>query len=116
MEIEFFDYKPMIISYISRSRTFIIQHLPLNKVRVLLIEARLFVLVIFYYVFKEARLLFFWSSLFDIWEFTNLLTQLSLGHDSDTMLDEHDSPQWYDIVHFELKLSWLCFGFSQKAS
>ena len=22
-------------------------------------------------------------------------------HDSDTMLDEHDSSQWYDIVHFE---------------
>ena len=91
MEIEFFDYKPMIIFYISRSRTFIIQHLPLNKVRLLLIEARLFFLVIFYYVFEEARLLFFWSSL------------LSLGHNSDTMLDEHDSPQWYDIVHFELK-------------
>ena len=32
------------------------------------------------------------------------------------LLDEHDSPQWYDIVHFEHKLSWLCFGLSQKAS
>ena len=21
----------------------------------------------------------------------------------------HDSPQWYDIVHFEQKLSWLFF-------
>ena len=28
----------------------------------------------------------------------------------------HDSPQWYDIVHFEHKLSWLCFGLPQKAS
>ena len=33
----------------------------------------------------------------------------SLGHDSNTMLDEHNSPQWYDIVHFEYKLSWLSF-------
>ena len=32
------------------------------------------------------------------------------------VLDEHDSPQWYDIVHFEHKLLWLCFGFPQKAS
>ena len=32
------------------------------------------------------------------------------------VLDEHDSPQWYDIVHFEHKLSWLCFGLPQKAS
>ena len=23
----------------------------------------------------------------------------------------HDSPQWYDIIHFEHKLSWLCFEF-----
>ena len=22
-----------------------------------------------------------------------------LGHDSNIMLDEHDSPQWYDIVY-----------------
>ena len=44
-----------------------------------------------------------------------LLAWLSLGHDSDTMLDEHDSPHWYDIVHFEHKLSWLCFGLPQKA-
>ena len=45
-----------------------------------------------------------------------LLTWLSLGHDYDVMLVEHESPQWYDIVHFEHKLSWLCFGLSQKAS
>ena len=32
------------------------------------------------------------------------------------VLDKHDSPQWYDIVHFEHKLSWLCFGLPQKAS
>ena len=43
-----------------------------------------------------------------------LLARLSLGHRSDTMLDEHDSPQWYDIVHFEHKLSWLCFGFLKR--
>ena len=30
-----------------------------------------------------------------------------LGHGSDTMLDEHESPQLYDIVHFEHKLSGL---------
>ena len=28
----------------------------------------------------------------------------------------HDSPQWYDIVYFEHKLSWLCFELPQKAS
>ena len=33
-----------------------------------------------------------------------------------TRLDEHDFPQWYDIVHFEHKLSWLCFWLPQKAS
>ena len=27
-----------------------------------------------------------------------------------------DSPQWYDIVHFEHNLSWFCFGLPQKAS
>ena len=48
-----------------------------------LIEARLFfsfgVLVIFFnYAFEES---------------TNLLAQLSLGHDFDTMLNEHDSTQ-----------------------
>ena len=30
------------------------------------------------------------------------------------LLDEHDSPQWYDIVHFEHKLSWLCFVLSKR--
>ena len=39
-----------------------------------------------------------------------------LGHGSNTILDEHDSPQWYDIIHFENMLSWLCFGIPQKAS
>ena len=28
----------------------------------------------------------------------------------------HRSPQWYDIVHFEHKLSWLCFRLPQKVS
>ena len=32
------------------------------------------------------------------------------------MLDEHNSPQWYDIIHFEHKLSWLYFWLPQKAS
>ena len=32
------------------------------------------------------------------------------------MLDEHGSPKWYDIVHFEHKLLWLCFELPQKAS
>ena len=32
------------------------------------------------------------------------------------LLDEYDSSPWYDIVHFEHKLSWLCFGLPQKAS
>ena len=26
----------------------------------------------------------------------------------------HRSPRWYDIVHFENELSWLCFGLPQK--
>ena len=47
------------------------------------------------------------NTLFDIWGFVNLLSWLSLGHDSDIMLDEHDSPQLHDIVHFEYKLSWF---------
>ena len=29
---------------------------------------------------------------------------------------EHDSPQLYDIVHFEHRLSWICFELLQKAS
>ena len=33
------------------------------------------------------------------------LDSFSYWHDSDTMLDEHDFPQLYDIVHFEHKLS-----------
>ena len=39
----------------------------------------------------------------------------NLGHDSNTTLDEHDSPQWYDIVHFEHKLSWLCIGLGDSS-
>ena len=66
------------------------------------------VLVIFYYAF-EAHNTF-------VRHLRILLTWLSLEHDSDTMLIEHDSPQWYDIVHFEHKLSWLCFGLPQKPS
>ena len=31
------------------------------------------------------------------------------------LLDEQDSPQWYDIVHLEHKLSCLCFEITQKA-
>ena len=46
-----------------------------------------------------------------------LLTLLNFKfrHDSDTMLDKQDSPQWYDIVHFEHNL-WLCFGIPQNLS
>ena len=29
------------------------------------------------------------------------------------LVKNHDLPQWYDIVHFEHKLSWLCFSFSR---
>ena len=32
--------------------------------------------------------------------------QLSHGTTWKLLLDEHYSPQWYDIVHFEHKLSW----------
>ena len=31
-------------------------------------------------------------------------------------LRNHGSPQWHDIVHFEYKLSWLCFWFFLNAS
>ena len=31
------------------------------------------------------------------------------------MLNEHDSSQLYDIVHFEPRLSYFCFELSQKA-
>ena len=30
----------------------------------------------------------------------------NLGHGSDTMLDEHDSPQWYDIVQHGFALGF----------
>ena len=62
--------------------TFIL-HLPSNKVCLPLIEARLLwslLWSLFYYAF-EAH-----NTLFNIWGFTNLLTWLSLGHGSDTML------------------------------
>ena len=35
-------------------------------------------------------------------------------HTNLFLLDEHDSPQLYDIVHFEHKLSWFCFGHPEK--
>ena len=42
------------------------------------------------------------------------MARLSLGHDSDTMLDERDSSGWYDIVHFEHKaLTTLLWPFSK---
>ena len=37
--------------------------------------------------------------------FEDSIDMTKLEHDSDTMLDEHDSPQWYNIVQFEHKLS-----------
>ena len=40
----------------------------------------------------------------------------SIGPLQMFLLDEHDSPQWYDIVYFEHKLSRLFFGLPQKAS
>ena len=27
----------------------------------------------------------------------------------------HESPQWYDIIHFEYKLSWFCFGLPRRS-
>ena len=51
-----------------------------------------------------------------MWDFhpTSPLEQ-STPHDSDIMLNEYDSPQLYDIIHFEHKLSYFCFELSQKA-
>ena len=72
------------------------------------------VFVIFYYAFEDPRLLFLLE--FFVRHLKILLTWLSLGHNSDTMLDEHDSSQWYDIVHFEHKISWLYFELPQKTS
>ena len=34
----------------------------------------------------------------------------------ERIVRNHDSPQSYDIVYFEHKLSWLCFGFLKKVS
>ena len=74
------------------------------------------VLVIFYYAFEEAPLLFFWSFFVRhlmIYQFIGMAKfRAWLWY----MLDEDDSPQWYDIVHFEHKLSWLCFGLPWHAS
>ena len=36
-----------------------------------------------------------------------ILDLLILEHDSNAMLIEQDFLQWYDIVHFEHKLSWF---------
>ena len=69
----------------------------------------------FFTAFEEADSFFFLESFVRHLKIYHLLARLSLGHDSDTMLDEHDSPQWYDIVHFEHKLSWLCFGLPQSS-
>ena len=55
------------------------------------------VLVIFYYAFEAPNTF--------VRHLRILLTLLSLGHGFDTMLVEHDSPSWYDTVHFEHKLS-----------
>ena len=76
-----------------------IQHLPSSTACLPLIEAGLLwsSLVTFDYAF-EAH-----NTLFDIWGFANLLAWLSLGHGSDTMLDEHDSPQLYNIGTLEKK-------------
>ena len=32
-------------------------------------------------------------------------TPLAMPMPTSSVLDEHDAPQWYDIVHFEHKLS-----------
>ena len=47
--------------------------------------------------------------------YMRLKPAISNGKELFRVLDEHDSPQWYDIVHFEHKLSWVCFGLPQKA-
>ena len=31
-----------------------------------------------------------------------------------TMVRNHERSQWYDIVHFEHKLSWFCFWFPER--
>ena len=57
------------------------------------------------------------QKLFQIWRvilyqikyITNLINKLYIMH-----VRNHDSPQWYDIVHFKHKLSWLCFGLSKR--
>ena len=37
-----------------------------------------------------------------------------LGVCSKDHVRNHESPQLYDIVHFENRLSWLCFELLQK--
>ena len=40
-----------------------------------------------------------------------IMAKFKLGHDSDTMLDKHDSTQWYDFVrHLRILLAWLSLG------
>ena len=52
--------------------------------------------------------------------FEDSSTSLTSGHGSDTTCKDsghHISPQWYDIVHFGPKPSWLClWALPQKAS
>ena len=51
------------------------------------------------------------TSLFDNWEFFYMAKlRVWLWYH----VRNHDSPQWYNIVHFENKLSWLCFWASPK--
>ena len=52
--------------------------------------------------------------------FRGFIHLANFGHGSDTTCKDsghHISPQWYDIVHFGPKPSWICFwALPQKAS
>ena len=56
------------------------------------------VLVIFYYVFETH----------------NTLVRHLRRHDSDTMSDEHNSLQWYDIVTFSIISHGFALGFPKR--
>jgi len=99
---------------ISRCGTFILQHLSSNKVHLPLIETRLLWSLSHFLLPSRKLDSFSFGVLCSTFE--NSINMAKLGYDSDTMLDEHDSPQWCDIVHFEPKLLWLCFGLLQKAT
>ena len=43
-----------------------------------------------------------------------LSTFNSLGYGSDTMSDEHDSSQWYDIVTFSIISHGFALGFPKR--